>query len=191
MVDLLETKLAHFLCTHRVFVLLVEDEVKDLLGFVVTAQEGLPEHCLDKGDVGRHRAHFWEHQHVPYRSDQVFLVVVVWTRPDLPFIPPLLPSLVKKVHSTRSNCLPLPQTTPKGCLAPLCLALYWIGRLIWRVLVVEILFYDFLNRMMVVDGEVEIIRVFPDKQGKHPPLIQILTLVHSIKIINNDPTMRI
>ena len=77
--------------THRVLVLLVEDEVKNLLGLAVVAEEGLPQQCLDLGDVGRHRGHLWRYQDVSYGSDQVLLVVVVWTRLYFPSVP-LLPS---------------------------------------------------------------------------------------------------
>lgn len=52
MINFLKTIGAEFLQVDLVFVLLVEDEVKNLLGFVVAVHEGGPQQGFDVGDVG-------------------------------------------------------------------------------------------------------------------------------------------
>lgn len=131
-----------------VFVLVVEDEVENLLGFVLVAHEGLPEEGFDAGDVGGKGSERGRTEDVLDGDDQVFLVVVVGTGSYLPLPLRFLLGEFKNVEEISLWWLPGPQQPglPRRGGGGLAQGLELAG--------------FGLSLLMVLDGEILINRVF-------------------------------
>lgn len=108
-INFLEAGSGQLVVVHLVLVLLVEDEVENLLGLVLVAHEGLPEESFDARDAGGVGGEEGGAEDVFDRDDQVFLVVVVGTGPDLPPSLQFLGRLARKVEGVPLRRTPRPQ----------------------------------------------------------------------------------
>jgi hypothetical protein len=82
-INIVEARSCQLVVTELLLVLFVEDEVEQLLGFVVAAHEGLPEEDFDARDGGGGGGEGGRLEDVFDGCDEVFLVVVVGTGTDL------------------------------------------------------------------------------------------------------------
>lgn len=108
-IDVVEAGSGQLVVADLLLVLFVEDEVEQLLGFVVAAHEGLPEEDFDARDGGGGGGEGGRLEDVFDGRDEVFLVVVVGAGTDLPLPLRFLGQLAKTVESLALRRTPSPQ----------------------------------------------------------------------------------
>jgi hypothetical protein len=108
-INFLEAGRGQLVVTDLLLILLVEDEVEELLGFVVAAHEGLPEEEFDAGDGGGGGGESRGPEDVLNGRNEVFLVVMVGTGTYLPLALRFLVLLGKTVEAVALRRTPGPQ----------------------------------------------------------------------------------